>query len=152
MLCLQVNMSGLVPNWGRGGGVARSPPPACQGKDTESSSAVLGPSKEQNKRFRVCGLHRERKITANLGGRVGTRTKRSDVPSHCGRLSLQARGQQQGWGAGASDSQSRARGSPPGFKTLATALRRTLSELDCLAGGRTILSVGSGASTNWTQG
>lgn len=81
---------------------------------------------------------RERKITANLHGRVGTSARRSDVPSDCGRLSVEAPGQQQGMGAGASGSQASARGSPPGFKILAIVLRCSLSELGCLAGSQEI--------------
>lgn len=82
---------------------------------------------------------REGKITANLGGRVGTRSRRSDVPSQCGRLSLQS----PGWGAAvriggrALLTQSSARGSPPGLRPLQEmSLRCSLGELGFLGEGR----------------
>ena len=55
------------------------------------------------------------------------------MPSHCGRLSVEAHGQQQGMGAGAWRSQASALGCLPGLNILATALRCSLSELGCLA-------------------
>lgn len=132
-----------MPSWGQGKGYWRFPLhlPASE-KITKLSSIVLG-STEEKKRA-VSGLWsaycepRERKITANLHGRVGTSARRSDVPSDCGRLSVEARGQQQGMRAGASGSQASARGSPSAFKILAIALRCSLSELGCLAGSQEI--------------
>ena len=80
----QVKMRDFVLDRGRG----FLPPPACQLKDAKSSDVVRGPSKgEKKKKKVVMGLwsayceHREGKITANLGRRVGTRIRRSDVPS-----------------------------------------------------------------------
>lgn len=108
------------------------PPPACQLKDAKSSSTVYGPSKEQKREvtglWSACSEHRERRITATLSGQVGTGTRGSDVPPRCGRFGFQASGQQQGT-CSSDDAQSSARGSPPGFKTLRRAVRRSLWEL-----------------------
>lgn len=76
----------------------------------------------------ACSEHRERRITATLSGQVGTGTRGSDVPPRCGRFGFQASGQQQGT-CSSDDAQSSARGSPPGFKTLRRAVRRSLWEL-----------------------
>lgn len=95
----KVKMRDFVPDGGRG----LLPPPACQLKDAKSSDVVRDPSKGKKKKKGkkkqvVTGLwsayceHREGKITANLGRRVGTRIRRSGVPSECGRLSFQAPG------------------------------------------------------------
>lgn len=108
------------------------PPPACQLKDAKSSSTVYGPSKEQKREvtglWSACSEHRERRITATLSGQVGTGTRGSDVPPRCGRFGFQASGQQPGT-CSSDDAQSSARGSPPGFKTLRRAVRRSLWEL-----------------------
>lgn len=82
---------------------------------------------------------REGKITANLGGRVGTRSRRSDVPSQCGRLSLQSPGSGAAVriGGRALLTQSSARGSPPGLRPLQEmSLRCSLGELGFLGEGR----------------
>ena len=73
----KVKMRDFVPDRGRG----FLPPPACQLKDAKSSDVVLVPAKKKKKKKVVMGLwsayceHREGKITANLGRRVGTRIR-----------------------------------------------------------------------------
>lgn len=146
-------LRGFLPNWGRSRG-PRVPSTCLPVKKCKVQQHCTWFQQEpaQNELLRVRGLrtceHRERKITANLGGRVATRTRRSDVPSECGCWCSGSRAAA-GKGAGTSDSQAGARGSRPGYKTLAKALRLVRRDLAAWpeAGGQGESPVGGGGGS-----